>query len=99
MNINPFINLIASIIALYKWVLVAWIISSWLIAFNIINTYQPAVQKVLYVLNRLTAPVLDTIRKFIPPIGGIDLSAIILFLLLGFLRDALYQYLYKSPVF
>lgn len=95
MNINPFIDLINTIITLYNYILIVWIILSWLIAFNIVNSYQPLVQQLNYFLKKLTEPVLNLIRSIIPPLGGIDLSAIILFLLLGFIRNSLYTYFYK----
>lgn len=95
MNINPFIDLINSIITLYNYILIVWIILSWLISFNIVNPYQPLVQHLNYFLKKLTEPVLNLIRSIIPPLGGIDLSAIILFLLLGFIRNSLYTYFYK----
>lgn len=95
MNINPLIDLIGTVISLYNWVLIAWIILSWLIAFNIINRYQPFVSRVMDVLSRLTEPVLGYIRRYIPLVAGIDLSPIILFLALGFLKSVLYTYLYN----
>ncbi len=95
MNINPFIDLIATVITLYNWVLIAWIILSWLVSFNIVNPYQPFVRRVMEVLSRLTEPVLWHIRRYIPPIAGIDLSPIILFLGLGFIKSILYTYFYK----
>lgn len=95
MNINPFIDLISTIIGLYNWVLIVWILLGWLINFNIVNPYQPFVRKVMEILSRLTEPVLRHIRRFIPPIAGIDFSPIILFLALGFIKGALYTYLYR----
>lgn len=95
MNINPFIDLIGAIIGLYNWVLIVWIILNWLVSFNIVNRYQPVVRKVMEVLDRLTEPVLWHIRRFLPPIAGIDLAPIALFLALGFVKGMLYTYLYK----
>ena len=64
---------------------------SWLHAFNIINAYSTAVRVVMDILGRLTAPVLRPIQRFIPSVGGIDLSPLVLllavFLLRSFLRN------------
>jgi YggT family protein len=95
MNINPFIDLFVSILSLFNFVLVTWIIISWLLVFNIINRHQPLVQKLISVLTRLVEPPLSYIRKYIPPIAGIDLSYIILFLAINFIKSAMYTYLYK----
>jgi YggT family protein len=95
MNLNPFIELFVTVIDLYKYALSIWIILGWLIAFNIINTQQPFVRGVMSFLHRLIDPVLAYIRRFIPSINGIDLSAIILFLLINFFRSFLITYFYR----
>ncbi|AIL65515.1 YGGT family protein [Rickettsiales bacterium Ac37b] len=95
MNINPAIDLIAQIISLYNLILIVWIIMSWLVYFNILNKHQPLVQKLMHALTKLVEPVLNYIRNYIPTIGGIDLSAIVLFLALGFIKNVLYTYFYK----
>jgi YggT family protein len=94
MNINPFIDLIGTVLSLYNWVLIIWMILGWLVALNIVNSYQPAVSKALKVLNQLTLPVMNYIRKFVPPLGNLDLSPIILFLMIGFIKNVLYTYFY-----
>jgi len=94
MNINPFIDLIATVLNLYGWVLLVHIIMVWLIYFDILNRYNRPIQRINDVLYRLTEPVLSRIRSFIPPIGGVDMSPIIVFILIRFLINALYQYFY-----
>lgn len=90
---NPFVHLIVTLLGLYSWVLMAQIIMFWLIYFKIINPYQPAIAKIYEVLTRLTAPVLSRIRRFLPPLNGVDLSPIALFVLLYFLQDLIIYYL------
>jgi YggT family protein len=93
--LNPFIDLIASLIHLYKLCVLAWIIITTLISFKIINAYQPAVRKIMYALTRLVEPVLKPIQKRLPDLGGIDISPILLWLLLDFAVNALYRYFYN----
>ena len=93
--LNPFIDLIANIIQLYFWCVIAWCIIETLINFKVINAFQPAVQKIRYALNRLVTPALRPIRKYLPDLGGIDLSPILVLLLLNFVQAALYRYLYN----
>ena len=92
--LDPFIDLIANIIQLYWWCIVAWVVIETLVSFKVINAFQPAVQKIRYALNRLTEPSLRPIRKILPDLGGIDISPVILLLLLNFAQSALYKYLY-----
>jgi len=68
---------------------------SLLIAFKVVNGYQPIVQRITYALSRLVDPALRPIRKILPDMGGIDISPIILILLLHFVQDALFTYLYN----
>jgi YggT family protein len=84
-------HLLIDIISLYQYALTAWIIISWLTAFGIINSYQPLVRGIMNFLNKLIEPVLGYLRKYIPSLGGIDLSSIILYLLLNFSKEVLWR--------
>ena len=94
MNINPIIILISQVISLYNFALVVYCISSWLIAFGILNRDNKFVYKVMEVLGKIVEPLLSKIRQYLPTISGIDLSPIVLFLLLNFLRNVLFTYFY-----
>ncbi len=89
---NPIIVLIIQIISLYNYVLFAWVILSMLVYFNIVNPYQPFVRKVMEVLDRLVEPLLRPIRKYIPHLGGLDLSPMVLILALQFITNTLIYY-------
>ena len=84
---NAIILLIERIIDLYVWVLIINVIFSWLVAFNVLNTQNRFVNKVLEVTYKLTDPPLNYIRKFIPNLGSIDISPVILILVLMFIKD------------
>ena len=84
--IGPVIWLILTVIRLYVWVVIAAVILSWLTAFNIINTSNRIVYIISDVVYRLTEPALRPIRRFIPDLGGIDLSPVVLLLGLIFLQ-------------
>ena len=75
-----------NIVTLYIWVLIINAILSWLVAFNILNTANRLVYAFLDVSYRLTAPPLNFIRRYIPNLGSIDISPIILILLLMFFQ-------------
>lgn len=59
--------------SLLFWVLIARAILSW------ISQGRSSVEYVLY---QLTEPLLSPIRRFLPDLGGLDLSVLVLFLLL-----------------
>ncbi len=92
---NPIIQLLLTVIQIYNYVLWAWFIMSWLISFNIINRHQPIVQRLNFALFRLTEPLLRPIRKYMPDLGGLDISPIILILLMHFVQDTLLYYSYR----
>ena len=74
---------------LYWWIIIASAIFSWLYAFNVVNPRNQFVGAVGNALFRLTEPALRPIRRFMPDLGGIDISPIILLLVLFFLRQFL----------
>ena len=90
---EPFVILLYRIIDVYFYILIINIILSWLIAFNVLNTYNRFVSMILYATQRLTNPLLNPIRRFLPNLGGLDISPIILILLLFFIQDSLRVYL------
>ncbi|MGL1922465.1 MAG: YggT family protein [Hyphomicrobiales bacterium] len=81
------LSLISSIISILLFILIASAIMSWLIAFGIINMNNQFVATVYSSLQRLTEPLLRPIRRFVPPMGGLDISFIILILALYFIDN------------
>ncbi len=61
----------------YFYIIIASVIISWLIAFDVLNVRNPQAQNLVNLLNKLTEPVYKPLRKFIPPIAGIDITPII----------------------
>jgi|TARA_B110000444_G_scaffold216220_1_gene214547 YggT family protein len=80
-----------NVVSLYIWVLITNAIISWLVAFNVLNTSNRFVYSVLEISYKLTEPPLSFIRKYIPSIGSIDISPIILILGLMFLRNLIFE--------
>ena len=67
-----------NIVTLYIWILIINAVLSWLVAFNILNTGNRFVYAVLDVSYRLTAPPLNFIRRYMPNLGSIDISPVVL---------------------
>ncbi len=83
----PLINFIVMIIQLYIWVIIASAVMSWLIAFGVVNTNNRFVYLVADFLHRVTEPAIAPIRRYMPDLGGIDISPIVLILLLIFIQS------------
>ena len=92
---NAFLILFNDVVRLYIWVLIINAIASWLVAFNIINTSNRFVYSVLEISYKLTDPPLRFIRSFMPNLGTIDISIIVLILGLHFLRNFINEIFYK----
>jgi YggT family protein len=78
-----FINMV---IQLYIYIIFAGAIMSWLIAFNVINPYNQFVRSLWTGLNALTEPFLRRIRRWMPDLGGIDISPMVLILICVFIQ-------------
>ena len=87
--LNPIAALLIEILEIYKWIVIAAVIVSWLTAFNVINVHNNFVRTLLRILLALTEPVFRQIRRVVPPISGLDLSPIIVFLLIWFLQSSI----------
>ncbi|MDC0226610.1 YggT family protein [Alphaproteobacteria bacterium] len=89
---NSLLGLIIQIINLYQFLLLVYIIASWLINFNIVNTSNRLVFGIMNALYRLCDPSLRLVRQYIPNLGSIDISPIIVYLLLWFIKSLLIEY-------
>ena len=87
--IDPLFRIINIAVELYIWAVIIGAVLSWLVAFNIVNTSNQVVYTIGDFLYRITEPALRPIRRFLPNLGGIDISPIILILLLIFLQMVL----------
>jgi YggT family protein len=83
--------LLFSVVAVFKnagvllfWMLLIRAILSW---FN--QGYNPVVM----IMSQLTEPLLAPLRRIIPPIGGLDLSVLLLFIAMNFINILFSQYI------
>ena len=88
--------LVLQILKLYSYVVLANVVFSWLIAFNVLNTQNRFVYSILEVTYRLTDPILNRIRRFLPNLGSLDISPIILLLFIWFIEMCMK--LYIAPI-
>ena len=93
---NSLIILFDQVINLYTWILIINVIFSWLLAMNIFNTQNRIIIAVYYGTKKLTDPLLNPIRNFLPNPSGIDISPVVLILILYFIRNLLFEYFYMT---
>lgn len=79
-------QILLGILIFYDWILIIYIVLGWLLAFGVITPRKPFVVVLGTLLNRLLLPILMPLRRRIPPIGGMDLSVVVLFLIIFILR-------------
>ena len=80
-----------NIIGIYIWILIINAVISWLVAFNILNTSNRFVYSLLDVSYKLTDPPLNFIRRYLPNLGSVDISPLVLILGLMFLRNLIFE--------
>ena len=91
-TMNALFILIDQIISIYLYTLIAYVIITLLVQFEIVNRYNRIIDLILRGLIAVHEPLLIKIRKYIPFIGGMDFSPVIVILLLSFIRNLLIDY-------
>jgi YggT family protein len=80
------VGLVCAALLAYYLILFARIILSWTTMFWSPPSSLTPLVRVIY---DLTEPIMGFFRRFIPPVGGFDLSPIVIFILLSFVRSGL----------
>ncbi len=81
------VYLINLAIDIYIAIIVVQVIVTWLIAFDVINATNEQAQNLVALLKKLTDPVYKPLQKYIPPIGGIDITPLVVIILLCIIRS------------
>ena len=82
----PFVEVILILLDFVWWLIIISVVASWLVAFGVINTRNPTVYRILDLLNRVTDPIFRPIRRLLPPMGGLDLSPMVVLLVVYLVR-------------
>ena len=86
---NMIIYLLITALDIYLWLIILSVMVSWLVIFGVLNTRNKWVYKFCALLDRAVSPGMAQVRRIIPPLGGMDLSPLVLilgiYLLQGFL--------------
>ena len=94
----PVLNTIMYALNIYIWILIASAIFSWLFAFNVINSRNQFVNMIGRFLYNVTEPVLKPIRRFMPDLGGVDISPIIVFIIIYLIQQLIIYYIYPLAI-
>jgi YggT family protein len=81
-----FIN---ELLNIYLLLLFVTAVLSWLVVFNVVNTRHPVVSIIGDILYRITEPVLKPIRRYVPNVGGLDISFLVLIVAIWFVQQVL----------
>ncbi len=93
--LGPLLNILLIVISFLRWAIILSVILSWLINFNIVNTYNQAVNMIGDLLFRITEPFLRPVRRLLPSTSGIDFAPFVLILILLFIEMVLGQIGFK----
>jgi YggT family protein len=88
------LDIVLVALQLYTWVIIASAVLSWLIAFNVVNIRNDFVRSIWTLLNNLTEPLLNPIRRMMPNLGAVDISPVILLLLVMLVQRIIAYYIY-----
>jgi YggT family protein len=94
---GPLLAVLIRAIDLYQLFLFAFVVVSWLEIFGILNSYNRIVYSLNTFLFRIIDPALAPIRRFVPNVGGMDISPIILLFVLYFIQGVLVKISDKFP--
>lgn len=89
---GPIFGLLSLAITIYIWIILIQVLISWLIVFDVINVNNSKAQSLINLLKRATDPVFKPLQKVIPPIGGIDITPIVVILGLSLLQRVFYSW-------
>ncbi|MEM1286223.1 MAG: YggT family protein [Cohaesibacteraceae bacterium] len=87
------LNVVLLALNIYWWIIIISAILSWLVAFNVVNPRNEVVGTIGRAVHALTEPALRPIRRFMPNLGGIDISPLVLLLGIYFLQQIIVLYI------
>jgi YggT family protein len=70
------------------------VIISWLVAFDVINLRHPIAAQIARFLDAVCRPIMRPLQRYIPPIGGIDITPLIALVLISLVRAYLLPWIF-----
>lgn len=84
---NMLVNIADYLLSILRFIIIVHFIMSILVSFNVINTYNDFVRGLLETLDRLTAPIYRPIRRFMPDLGAIDFTPMVVLILITIVQS------------
>lgn len=81
--------IVDALLGLLVWAIIINAVLSWLVAFDVINLRNRFIYQVAHFLDAVTRPVLRPFQRIIPPLGGVDITPIIVLLIIQGVRQYL----------
>lgn len=82
------LSILMSVINLYSMIIFVWVILSWF------QTANKTIAEIYSILGKVVEPYVNIFRKFIPPMGGLDLSPLIALIVLQLLTRLIFGFFY-----
>ena len=89
---NSLLLFIVRLLDFYTLIIFFYVVVSWLFHFNILNSQNIFLWKVYESFKKLTDPPLNYIRRYLPNLGGLDISPVLLILIIYLSKDLLIEY-------
>lgn len=80
-------QLLMFLLNVFYWVIIIQVVLSWLITFEVINIRNQQAANFVRLIDRITDPVYKPLRRFIPPIAGIDITPIVVIFAIFLLKS------------
>lgn len=90
---SSLILLLIWLLNIYFWIIILSVVVSWLVVFGVLNVRNKNTYKFCMLLDRITNPLVLRLRKVIPPVGGIDLTPMVIIIGIYAIQSLLYAML------
>lgn len=85
-------SVLFQLLSIFSWLIIIWLIIGLLQSHKVLP-YNRSLNTIMAVLYRLTNPALSFVRRFLPPMGGIDFSPLVVLIAIWILKAVLYDLL------
>ena len=89
---NSLLLFLVRLLDIYTLIVFFYVVVSWLFNFNKLNSQNIFLWRVFESFKKLTDPPLNYIRRYLPNLGGLDISPVLLILIIYLLKDLLIEY-------
>ena len=89
---NSLLLFLLRLLDFYTLIVFFYVVVSWLFHFNILNSQNIFLWRVFESFKKLTDPPLNYIRRYLPNLGGLDISPVLLILIIYLTKDLLIEY-------